>query len=300
MKTVIGLFNNLGDAKSTLGDFARLGLYADKVGLLSSEQGAYSNVGMDPLDLPEVGRAAANRPMLEWLKEPGGIAGALTRLGVSQTDAVRCIDTLKQGGTLEAVIVDDTKEGDATAIMRARTTHYERDTQLERDTQPEMRPEIEPSARAAATDAQTRGKEQSYEREAKSAKSSTEDIVIPIIEEELEIGKREVDAGGVRVATHVSDVPVEKTVTVREERIRVERRVVDRPVDDRDEVFQERAFEMKASAEQPYVTKRAHIVEEIRVHKDAEEHEEKIQDRVRHTEVDITDLPGGPKIEKPS
>jgi uncharacterized protein (TIGR02271 family) len=246
MKTVIGLFNHLGDATSTLGDFTRLGLGKERVGLLSSEQSAATGTGMNMLDLPEIGRAAANQPMLEWLKAPGGIAGALVNLGVSKADAARCIDTLKRGGTLEAVVVDDSKEAEAQAIMRARSARYE----------------------------------------------DTNDLVIPIIEEELEVGTRQVESGGVRVSTRISAIPVERTVTVREEHVRVERRIVDRLVDDSDESFRDRAFEMKARSEQPVVSKRAHVVEEIRVRKNASEHDEQVRDKVRHTDVDISELPG--------
>ena len=56
--------------------------------------------------------------------------------------------------------------------------------------------------------------------------------MIPVIEEELQVGKREVDAGGVRITTHVSALPVEKAVTIREERVNIERRIVDRALDD--------------------------------------------------------------------
>jgi len=245
MKTVIGLFNNLGDATSTLSDFARLGLTPDKVGVLSSAQGAGSVVGLNPLEIPEIGRAAANPPMITWLKSPGGIAGALARLGVSSGDTARCIDTLRRGGTLEAVLVEDGKEADAQAIMRARSARYE----------------------------------------------DTDDLVIPVVQEELEIGKRVVESGGVRVSTRVRTIPVEKTVTVREERVTVERRIIDRPISDRDHAFEERAYELKGTAEEPVITKRAHIVEEIRVHKDASEHEERIQERLRHTDVDVSEIP---------
>ncbi len=249
MKTVIGLFNNLDDATNTLTDFARVGLPPDRVGVLSSAQGASGVPNLDSLEIPEIGRAAANQPMITWLRSPGGIAGALGRLGVSKSDAARCIDTLRRGGTLEAVLVDDGKEGEAQAIMRARSARYE----------------------------------------------DTGDLVIPIVQEELEIGKRVVESGGVRVSTRIKAVPVEKTVTVREERVTVERRVIDRPVSERDHAFEERAYELKANAEEPFITKRAHIVEEIRVHKDALEHEEKIQEKLRHTDVDVSEIPGHPR-----
>ncbi|MFT3927267.1 MAG: YsnF/AvaK domain-containing protein [Myxococcales bacterium] len=134
------------------------------------------------------------------------------------------------------------------------------------------------------------GFEDSSRKDAKLKPERDEDLVIPIVEEELEIGKREVEAGGVRVSTRVSAVPVERSITLREEHVSVERRAVDRPITDRDEAFRERSLEMRASAELPYATKRAHVVEEIRVHKDAAEHEERIRDSVRHTDVDIAEI----------
>src|SRR3712207_8425900 len=51
-----------------------------------------------------------------------------------------------------------------------------------------------------------------------------DEIAVPIVEEELRVGKREVDRGGVRVDVDVEEVPVEEQVSVRDETVRVERR----------------------------------------------------------------------------
>lgn len=142
------------------------------------------------------------------------------------------------------------------------------------------------------------GFEGSSRKDAKLRAERDEDLVIPIVAEELEVNKREIEAGGVRVSTHVSTIPVEKSVTLREERVSVERRAVDRPISERDEAFKERSLEMRASAEEPYATKRAHVVEEIRVHKDRSEHEEKIRDTVRHTDVDIAEIEARAKLDR--
>ena len=48
------------------------------------------------------------------------------------------------------------------------------------------------------------------------------------IEENLSVGKNKVASGGVRVTTHVSEQPVEQTVTLRDEAVEVERRPSDR------------------------------------------------------------------------
>ena len=53
--------------------------------------------------------------------------------------------------------------------------------------------------------------------------------VIPVVEEKLVVGKREVDRGGVRVRSYVTETPVHEQIRLREERVQVERRSVDRP-----------------------------------------------------------------------
>ena len=116
---------------------------------------------------------------------------------------------------------------------------------------------------------------------------------IPIVEEELRIGKREVERGGARVRSYVREVPVQEQVTLREEHVSVERRPVDqtqaqsalggRP----EELLQDREIEMRETAEEAVVQKVAQVREEVVVTKTAEEHVEQVSDTVRHTEVDV-------------
>ncbi|HEX8585619.1 MAG TPA: YsnF/AvaK domain-containing protein [Allosphingosinicella sp.] len=118
---------------------------------------------------------------------------------------------------------------------------------------------------------------------------------IPIVEEELRVGKREVERGGARVRTYVREVPVQEQVTLREEHVSVERRPVEggqqaqaaavagRPED----LLQEREIDMRETAEEAVVQKVASVTEEVVVRKTAEEHVEQISDTVRRTEVDV-------------
>jgi uncharacterized protein (TIGR02271 family) len=112
--------------------------------------------------------------------------------------------------------------------------------------------------------------------------------VIPVAEEELRVGKREVRRGGVRVYQHVTEHPVEEDVTLREETISVERRPANREVtpDDR-EAFQERTVEMTETAEEAVANKRARIIEEVIVRKDVRERKEKVRDTVRKADVKV-------------
>ena len=58
---------------------------------------------------------------------------------------------------------------------------------------------------------------------------NSSDRSIPIVEEELHIGKREVETGGVRVRSRIIDRPVEEHLRLRQERVSVERTPANRP-----------------------------------------------------------------------
>ncbi len=114
------------------------------------------------------------------------------------------------------------------------------------------------------------------------------DTTIERMEENLEVGKRSVETGRVRVRSRIVERPVEEHVRLREENVHVERNPVDRPVSgDALSNFKEGEIELTERAEVPVVNKEARVVEEIRVSKDVTERDETIRDNVRHTEVDV-------------
>ena len=116
---------------------------------------------------------------------------------------------------------------------------------------------------------------------------------IDVVEEELVVGKREVDRGGVRVRSYVREVPVHEQVSLREEHVEVERNPVDRKIGAGDDAFREREISMTETAEEAVVGKTARVVEEVRIHKDSSQRTEQIDDTVRRTEVDIDNIDGG-------
>ncbi len=120
------------------------------------------------------------------------------------------------------------------------------------------------------------------------------EMVIPIVEEQLEIGKREVEGGGVRVNTHVEQVPVNEQVTLRDEEVHIERRRVNQPLDaaTAGTAFQEGTFEVTETDEQAVVSKEARVVEEVVVSKDVQQRTETVQDTVRRTDVDVEEVGG--------
>jgi uncharacterized protein (TIGR02271 family) len=114
---------------------------------------------------------------------------------------------------------------------------------------------------------------------------------IPIVEEELRVGKREVNRGGVRVRSYVVEQPVHEQVSLREEHVEVERRAVNEPLGAvAADAFQERSIEMTETSEEAVVAKQAQVREELVVRKDVEQHVEQIDDTVRRTEVEVEDL----------
>ncbi len=113
------------------------------------------------------------------------------------------------------------------------------------------------------------------------------ETVIPIIEEQLRLGKRAVESGTTQVRTSVSEVPVEESVTLREENVTVERRPVDRAVENAPAAFKEGTFEVTEMAEVPVISKEARVVEEVVIGKNVTEHQETVSETVKRTEVDV-------------
>lgn len=119
--------------------------------------------------------------------------------------------------------------------------------------------------------------------------AATDEEVVPVVEEELRIGKRDVNLGRVRVRSYVVEEPVSEQLNLRGERVEVERRPVDRPVGATDAAFTERAIEAEEHVEEPVVSKEARIKEEIALRRQAEERTEQVSGTVRHTEVEVED-----------
>jgi len=108
---------------------------------------------------------------------------------------------------------------------------------------------------------------------------------IPVIEEELQVGKREVEKGGIRLRTRVVENEVNENINLREEKVHVERTPVDRPANASD--MKEEQLEIVERAEVPVVSKEARVEEEVSLNKEVTQKEETIRDTVKNTEVDV-------------
>lgn len=111
---------------------------------------------------------------------------------------------------------------------------------------------------------------------------------IPVVEEEMQIGKRAVRRGGVRVYSRVVDEPVNEQINLREERVKVERRPVDREISG-DEIrnLRDQTIEVMETSEEAVIGKRARVKEEVIIGKEMTERTENVRDNVRRTEVKV-------------
>jgi hypothetical protein len=120
---------------------------------------------------------------------------------------------------------------------------------------------------------------------------------IPIVQEELRVGSREVVRGGARVHARVEEVPVQQDIELIEEHARVERRPATRLVPESElqagDLLRERVIEVAQMREEAVVTKEAFVREEVVVSKSVERRVERIEDTVRRTEVDVDRMESG-------
>jgi uncharacterized protein (TIGR02271 family) len=225
--------------------------------------------GVASLSIPGFGPLIAAGPIASALAgagigaAAGGIIGALAGIGVPEEHAHYYAEGVRRGGTL--ITVHAKTDGVADCAAEVMRKH-------------------------GAMDIEERAAQ--WKQKGWGGKFA-EDEVVPVVNEELVVGKRQVSKGKVHVYTHMVERPVEKTVELREEHAEIQRRPVDRPVSARDQSFKERSIDVEETAEEPVVQKRSRVTEEVRVGKQSSQHQEKVHDQVRHTEVQVEKTGGG-------
>jgi uncharacterized protein (TIGR02271 family) len=282
-KTVVGLFENLGRAQTVMQDLARENFDRDRISLLAPAPQAQGRgkaakagatgvaspaAGLGTINLPDIGPVLGSGPIVTRLsgsgQSAGGLMGTLGAMGVPMDDARGYTESLRLGRAMIIVSANDDRAEDAAMIMS-------RGGALPIDHRQGM-----PAAGRGA-----------------QAQPATGEIREEVIQEEIQVGKREVDRGGVRVFTHISEQPVSEQVTLREERVDVERRPVDRPATEADlsRPAQEEVV-IREKGEEPVIAKQARVVEEVVVSKDVKERTQNVQDTIRRKDVDVEQIPG--------
>lgn len=129
-----------------------------------------------------------------------------------------------------------------------------------------------------------------------TARAGDDRQTLKVVEENLQVGKRQVEDGGVRVHRRLMEKPVSEQVTLREERAVVERHPVDRPATDADlqglSGTGDETIELRERHEEAVVGKTARVVEEVEIGKQARERTETVEDTIRRHDVEIEPLEG--------
>ena len=252
------------------------------------------------LAIPGIGPVLAVGPIVATLTGAGvgavagGLVGALQTAGVPQEHARYYAEGVRRGGTLVTATAEDDEADRVIEIMNlhrpvdiedraavwGRTAFAGTGSQAA-PASTENRLVGAATTGPVATTASAMSTPESSERAGEQH--------IPVVEEELRVGKREVETGGVRVNTRMEETPVQEQISLREEKVNVERRPTDRPAttEDISRAFQGGTIELTERTEEAVVQKEARVVEEVVVGKEATERTETVRDTVKRTDVDV-------------
>jgi uncharacterized protein (TIGR02271 family) len=318
-KTVIALYDNFDDARRAVESLVDAGITRDNISIVANDtSGQYGRylgdgdmmtddddvsagegagfgavigtlVGLGAALIPGVGPVIAAGPAFAALfagigaatgAATGGLTASLVNLGASEEDAGHYAEGVRRGGALVTVHADDNMVTQVQDILETYNPVNVRDRVDEWSAGGYTG--FNESANMNTMDRSTSGTGMSSNRD------MSDQHKFEVVEEELQVGKREVEQGGIRVHKEVTEIPVEEQVTLREEHVHVDRRPVNRPATEADfDAFRDETIEMTERVEQPIVTKQARVVEEVIIGKDVTEHTETIRDTVRRTDVEI-------------
>lgn len=225
----------------------------------------------------------------------GGLVGALTQVGVPEHDAHFYAEAVRRGSAVVIVRAEDNRVDDIADIL---SEHGAVDVDKRREFflrggftthNPDAAPY---TAEQIAREREAYRAHMGGTTTAQQGRMVDEaTMTVPVVEEALKVGKRIVERGGIRVYAHVTEVPVQEQVTLREQRATVERRVVDRPVSPNETAaFKDQTFEVREFGEEAVVAKEARVVEEVTVGRTVEDRTETIRDTVRRSDVEVEEL----------
>lgn len=259
--------------------------------------------------IPGIGPIAAIGPLAAFFggatigATAGGIIGGLTGLGVPEAEAHHYAEGIRRGGTLVTLHADDARSAEATAILnRYNPVDMSKRGETYRtsgfagynDQAPDYTPEqitTERSTYMAAAPALAAPMASGMAASTNTVKAG-ESVTVPVIAEELVVGKRAVEGGGAQIHTRIVETPVSESATLHEENVTISRNPVSRKLtaDELSMAFREGTIEVTERSEQAVVGKTARIVEEVTIGKEATDRVETVTDTVRRTDVDVEEI----------
>jgi uncharacterized protein (TIGR02271 family) len=306
-KTVVALYDSASDAETVSSELSAAGFTDTDVidnSAIGSSGTGWSGTGMTDSSLAAGAPGVVGTP-LSATSETGtsttssavseGILGRLRRAGVPEDESHVYAEGVRRGGSLViARLADENVDRGLEIMSNYRPVDIdERGSQWRTEGWSKYDESAGPYTGTGLTEAATSMRSTNETAATRTDRTrSGDETVIPIVEEQLSVGKREVERGGVRVRSYVVETPVEESVTLRDETVNVERRAVNRPADVTADAFRERTIELTETDEEAVVAKTARVVEEVVVSKDVTERTEHVSDTVRRTEVDVENTTG--------
>jgi stress response protein YsnF len=271
-KTLVGLYDTLTDVEHVVQDLIAQGFSRSDIQVVAPDGEA---------------RRGKDAYVSKWVMADGGtdVVDMLEDLGVPTDEAISYAEGIRRGGALVVVESSDDWADRGLEIMnRLQPVDInERAMQWRKEG---WTGGAVHAASSTATAAHTAEGRQARKPNGRRIKDN-EEVAIPVVEEEISVGKREVERGRVRVHSRVKERPVEESVRLREEKVTVERRPANRPATEADLKAGEETIEITETVEEPVVSKRARVVEEVVVRKDVDEHTETVRGTARRKDVDI-------------
>lgn len=124
--------------------------------------------------------------------------------------------------------------------------------------------------------------------------------IIPVVEEELQVGKKVVETGRVRVTKQVHEEEVTVAVPLITEQVEVERVTVNQYVETAPQVrYEGDTMVVPVVREEVVVTKRLMLVEELRLTKRQQQHETAQQVVLRKEQVNVDRISSDPNASNP-
>lgn len=262
-------------------------------------------VGLGVALIPGIGPVVAAGPLAAALMAgigaatgavTGGLVAGLVDMGIPEEEAHWYAEGMRRGATMVSVTTDDASVNRAQDIMnrfnpidldeRAASWQQSGWKGYEANAKPYTADQMAAERKQYMTS--TPASTTTTNTSTRTPATATGQQKFEVVEEDLKVGKRQVESGGVRIRSYVTAKPVEEQIRLREEHVHVERRPVDRPATQADfSAFKEGVMEVTEHHEEAVVSKDARVVEEVVVGKDVTEHTETVRDTVRRTDVEV-------------
>jgi len=260
-QTITALFDSRSDATTAVDELIKAGIPRTSIRVTPESDTA----------------STTTTPSYDTSRDEKGFWASLRDMFIPEDDRYTYAEAMHRGSIMVSATVDQTQATRAEDILEQfGTVDIEEREASWRNTGW--------SGSTAASDIGTAGAATASARKSTDGKE-----VIPVVEEKLNVGKRQVTKGRVKVRSYVVETPVNEQVSLRTESVHVERRPVDRAITANEDAFRERTVEAQATSEEAVASKQARVTGEVAIKKDVEQRTKTLSDTVRSTKVDVED-----------